>query len=158
MTVPGLLHHFPSKVDLLFATLAEWERIQTAALDAAVVDTAYESGRAILERNLEVPGMMRLRVTLTAEATSEDHPAYARMIERYERTEKFYIESIKNDVQVGVLSASLDITHAARALIALLDGLQSQHLLNPQLDLLATYEFAARALLQPHTQNLPARS
>jgi AcrR family transcriptional regulator len=149
MTVPGLLHYYPSKVDLLFATLAEWERIQTDALGVADVETVLDSGRAILERNLEVPGMMRLRVTLTAEATSEEHPAHARMTERYRKTEQFYVESIEGDVRAGILSASLDVVHAARALIALSDGLQSQYLLNPKLDLLSTFEFAARALLTP---------
>lgn len=55
--------------------------------------------------------------------------------------------SIKKDIDAGVLRNDLDVPHAARALIALLDGLQSQQLLNPQLDLIETYDFAARTLL-----------
>lgn len=153
MTVPGLLHYYPSKVDLLFATLAEWQQLQSEANAATGQDSVLDSGRAILARNMQQPGMMRLRVTLTAESTSPSHPAHERMVQRYREVEQFYLIKIQNDAEQGFIEPPSDPRHIARALVTLLDGLQLQMLLNPEIDALSIYETAAAQLLRPISQS-----
>jgi len=147
MTVPGLLHYYPSKVELLFAVLAHWQALQTALLETVGVQTTFERGRMILQRNLEHRGMMRLRVTLTAETASEDHPAHARMVQRYRETAESFEHHLAEEIARGDLPALADVPGTARALIALLDSLQMQHFLTPELDIVQVYETGARRLL-----------
>lgn len=44
MTVPGLLHYYPSKVELLFAVLAHWQAIQTELLEIVGAQSTLERG------------------------------------------------------------------------------------------------------------------
>lgn len=147
MTVPGLLHYYPSKVELLFAVLAHWAATQTELLETAGVQTTFERGKLILQRNLEHRGMMRLRVTLTAETASEDHPAHDRMVRRYHETAASFERIIAEDVARGDLAPLADVPGTAHSVIALLDSLQMQHFLIPEVDILRIYETGARRLL-----------
>lgn len=147
MTVPGLLHYYPSKVELLFAVLAHWQAIQTELLEIVGAQSTLERGRLILQRNLEHRGMMRLRVTLTAETASEDHPAHERMVQRYRETAASFERGIAEEISRGELPALADVPGTAHSLIALLDSLQMQHFLTPEVDIVKVYETGARRLL-----------
>lgn len=123
---PGLLHHFPSKSDLLLAVLdardAEDVRITLPLLEQGydLVDAIVE----LVERNMERPGMVSLFAKLSAEATDPAHPAHEYFSERYRRTlEGFtlYFEELRRQEQ---LSPTLDPAEVAKALVALMDGLQ----------------------------------
>lgn len=151
MTVPGLLHYYPSKVDLLFAVLGQWQSIQKTLADSVGAETTYEKGRLILQRNVEHEGMMRLRVTLTAETTSPSHPAHERMVERYRETVEVFERAIVEDIARGDLEDVDDVPSVARSFIALMDSLQMQYFLLPELDIVHVYEVGARRLLvHPH--------
>ena len=81
----GLLHHYPSKHLLLEAVL-DWrdqdalarmgaEQPQGLAMLEALVDLA--------QHNATTPQVVELHVTLSAEATSEDHPVHDYFVRRY---------------------------------------------------------------------------
>lgn len=146
LTVPGVLHHFPTKVELLVATLDRWQT--TALEDVAIVDDARAVGRSILRRNMRNPGVMRLRVTISAEATSPTHPAYERMRARYELTHDRWSEIIADGLADGRYQA-IDPEMGATLLIALLDGLQLEYLLRPEMDLVGAFDIACERLLGP---------
>lgn len=156
MTVPGLLHYFPSKVDLLLATLMERERAQREAFAADGGRSTFALGRAVLRRNLEQPGIMRLRMTLTAEATAPDHPAHPHMSQRYRETTETFTASLREDVTAGRIGPSVSAPAIAPALIAVMDGLQMQYLLDEHFDLLAAYEAGTVGLLQMTAAQLEA--
>ena len=76
LTTAGLLHHFPSKEQLLVAVLAERDR-----LDGARFQLAGFRGLAALDRLVElvqhntmVPGLVQAYTVLMGESVSEDHP------------------------------------------------------------------------------------
>ncbi|WP_337059465.1 TetR/AcrR family transcriptional regulator [Kineococcus sp. G2] len=121
----GLLHHVGSKQALLLAVLEHRD-----ALDAAEFTLAERGGtdrlRALVEvarRNAQRPGIVELFTVLSAESTAPGHPARAFFTERYARTVE----------QVRVAFADCahpDPASAARRLVAVMDGLQVQWLLD----------------------------
>ena len=84
---PGLLHHFASKAVLLAAVLERRDEVDDAAFEADLA-AGYDYVDAlvrVVERNASRPGIVELFATLSAEATSPDHPAHAYFQERYRR-------------------------------------------------------------------------
>ncbi|UFS60621.1 TetR/AcrR family transcriptional regulator [Subtercola endophyticus] len=132
MSQAGLLHHFPSKTELLTAVLEyrdsrDYETIETA------LGTGIGTLRgfvALTEANQHRVGLVELHCTLSAEATSVDHPARAYFIARYAYVLRILTESFESIRQAGQLAPGVEPGAAARGLVAVLDGLQVQWLLD----------------------------
>src|SRR4051794_18203256 len=82
---PGLLHHFPSKEQLLQEVLALRDEVDGAWLGFDRVEGVATLGRlvALVARNAERRALVELFATLSAESTAPDHPAHAHFVERY---------------------------------------------------------------------------
>lgn len=87
LTKAGLLHHFPSKDQLLIAVLRDRDRQDEIAVNALAGlegtsgDVVSRSAmiaafHAIVARNATRPELVRLYAMLRAEALSPDHPAH----------------------------------------------------------------------------------
>jgi AcrR family transcriptional regulator len=130
---PGLLYHFGSKELLLLAVLEHRDRVDAEGLGLVEARGADTFARivALVGRNSERRAIVELFATLSAEAAAPDHPAHAYFVERYravvERSARAYREAAED----GVLAPGVDPADAARELVALMDGLQVQWLLNP---------------------------
>jgi len=131
MSEAGLLHHFPSKVKLLEAVLEHRDE-----RSRAMVPLDSPDGAAILrglvrlaDYNASVPGVVELYCVLSAEATSVDHPAHAYFVERYALTRRTLEEAFAALAGEGKLRGGMTPRGAAIALIAMMDGLQVQWLL-----------------------------
>jgi AcrR family transcriptional regulator len=129
---PGLLHHFPSKELLLRAVLEHRDDV-----DAERFGLGDGSGTERLERvvalvahNAEIPGIVELFATLSAEASAPDHPAHRYFVERYERTRRRFAETFRVLRHEGRLAPGLDPDELAISTVALIDGLQVQWLLD----------------------------
>ncbi|WP_029289184.1 TetR/AcrR family transcriptional regulator [Cellulomonas sp. HZM] len=127
---PGLMHHFPTKADLLAAVLQRRDEVDGAALEAESADGAdYVTALARLaERNATKPTIVELFASLSAEATTPEHPAhdwfatrYAGLLDRVTTD----LEQVRAD---GRLRADVDPRTAARLIVAAMDGLQVQFL------------------------------
>lgn len=141
LTTPGLLHYFPTKEALLMDVLRHRATDRQDARSRVYEESGLiAAGRFVLEENLERPGFMRLYVTLAAEATDPEHPAHDYFVERYELSHRWFAERISHDIAIGVLSASIDVDALTSQLVAVMDGLQLQKLLRPELDVLAVYD------------------
>lgn len=141
LTTPGLLHYFPTKEALLMDVLRQRATDRQDARSRVYEESGLiAAGRFVLEENLERPGFMRLYVTLAAEATDPAHPAHEYFVERYEVSHRWFAERISQDIAIGVLSASIDADALTSQLVAVMDGLQLQKLLRPELDVLAVYD------------------
>lgn len=128
----GLLHHFSSKYDLLAAVL-EFRDDQDALRVHADQPRGLESLRglvSLVEHNAALPGLVELHCTLSAEATSPTHPAHAYFIRRYRWVVGFTGDSLRQMQAKGQLAVGVDPESTARSLIALMDGLQVQWLLD----------------------------
>jgi AcrR family transcriptional regulator len=135
----GLLHHFPTKEELLAAVLERRDEIdRTRVLATAVGQPMSEALSALAAHNASNPEIVRLFTTLAAEATSEDHPAHAFFVSRYEGFRHAMARGVRTMQEAGRVRAGLDPEEAAATIGAVMDGLQLQWLLDPSVDMPAT--------------------
>lgn len=128
----GLLHHFPNKNELLAGVL---ELRDDMSRDISDLDSADGVGHLrglvkVVEYNAGVPGLVELHCMLSAEATSPDHPAHSYFVTRYRSVVALTTESFESARAAGQLAPGVDPASAARSLVALMDGLQVQWLLD----------------------------
>jgi AcrR family transcriptional regulator len=132
LTQAGLLHHFPSKEALLEAVLAWRDDVGRARLGdplpkgidflRSLIDLAgYEE---------ENPDLIELHVILSAEGTSTEHPLHDYFVRRYTYLVNLIHDALKMAEVEGQLRPGVDCTGAARTVVALMDGLQLQWLLD----------------------------
>lgn len=120
----GLLHYFGSKEKLFEAVLrardaADAERSPD---DLDVVDKLI----AIIRHNSDVPGLVQLYSTFSAEAGDPQHSAHDYFVERYQSLRSALADSIRARQSDGTIAPGADPTKIATLLIALSDGLQIQ--------------------------------
>ena len=133
---PGLLHHFPAKESLLLAVLAHRDEA-----DKARFWPGDPSGMAALRRLVDLAatnatrrGIVELFTVLSAEATAVDHPAHAFFADRYRRIVGEIQGAYASALSAGEVSKVVPAV-AARQLVALMDGLQTQWLHDPSVDM-----------------------
>lgn len=128
-----LLHHFGSKSGLLTAVLARRDELALSVWAPESTDAANELRGlfALIEFNQDNPGLVELHCILSAEATNPTHPAHDYFRARYADV----VGRIERDCQAmadaGQLLRPVDPRLEAERLVALMDGLQVQWLLDP---------------------------
>jgi AcrR family transcriptional regulator len=137
----GLLHHFPSKQRLLLALLERRDQHDRDRVRDAVA--AHASLRhALLQlsaENAAAPAMVQLFTVMAAESIEPAHPGHAWFRDRYRRRRTSLAEHVAAAQQRGELDPGLDPNSTATQLLAMLDGLQVQWLLDPdRVDMTAT--------------------
>jgi AcrR family transcriptional regulator len=133
LTVPGLLHHFPSKNDLLVALLEERDRREEGRnhLEDARGFEALDRLLALAERNKRTPEVVRAFTVLVGESVGAEHPARRWAQERYPRFQSDIAEALRRGVEDGQIRRDADLDAVAAEIVAMLDGLQVQWVLNP---------------------------
>jgi AcrR family transcriptional regulator len=134
VTRQALLHYFPSKVKLLLAVLELREQQDAERFMALAGQHGWSFAElfpAIIREYTEHPGLPRLHTVLAAEAVDPEHPAHAWFVDRYRRIRDWMARSIADSQAQGRLAASIAPEAQAAALLALLEGLQLQALLEP---------------------------
>ena len=128
---PGLLHHFTSKAVLLAAVLERRDEIDEVAFEADVAAGRdyFDALARLIDRNAARPGIVELYATLSAEATSPDHPAHAYFQDRYRRVIAMSVTEFERFHDEGRLRPGIDPLTAARLTVAVMDGMQIQWLL-----------------------------
>jgi len=129
---PGLIHHFPTKESLLVAVLKQRDEADGAwtFADGAVGVGQLRRLVELVALNATRRGIVEMFTVLSAEATSADHPAHAYFVERYRASVAVATEGFARARDEGVLRPDVDPGTAARQLIALMDGLQVQWLID----------------------------
>jgi AcrR family transcriptional regulator len=148
----GLLHHFPSKVQLLIALLNERDRSDYAALaDAGIhyrdqdptkvaLADLYRMLREVVIRDSRRPEIVRLYCVLRAESLDEDHPAQAFFRDRSIRALDDLVRMLGPHVKNPLATA--------RQLIGFHGGLEEQWLReNCGFDLVEQWDLCASILL-----------
>ncbi|MEP7764774.1 TetR family transcriptional regulator C-terminal domain-containing protein [Sanguibacter sp. 25GB23B1] len=107
-----------------------------AAEDAAVGDTLH--GLAFLDhlvdvavRNTAQPGSTQLYTVLSAESVTLDHPAQPWFRTRYAELRTTVASALGEARDIGEIRDDADIEETATAIVAVMDGLQVQWLLDP---------------------------
>jgi AcrR family transcriptional regulator len=158
LTQPGLLHHFPSKEELLLGLL-DWRDRDDGKRLSGLPDG---DGLAYLERledlvahNMTAPELVALFTTLVGEGTSPEHPAHDYFVERYRRIRARAIRSLREGQLAGEVRDDADLEVIVPLLFAVMDGLQIQWLLDPEIDMVASFDVFAK-LVRDQLAAVPA--
>ncbi len=130
----GLLHHFPTKESLLEAVLADRDEADRRRSTAGKPGLAALAGLVeVMARNTTIPAVVNLFAVLSAEAGDPGHPAHAYFVARYARSRAGLEQSLTVVADQGLLRPGAEPAALAVELVALMDGLQVQWLLAPEL-------------------------
>lgn len=135
LSPPGLLHYFDSKEALFTAILRKRDEQDLQAYSAE--GAGPEVLMAVVRHNATVPGLVQLYAELSAEVSHPTHPAREYFLERTQAFHTMFREVVVLEQAKGTLRADLDADWIVTTLHALADGLQTQWLLNPELDMAA---------------------
>jgi AcrR family transcriptional regulator len=134
MTHAGVLHHFGSKNQLLLAVLDHRDKVDVRHLEGQVAP----SGPAFLrhlaktaEINASRAGIVQTYAVLSAESVTDGHPAQQYFRDRFVFLRERIAEAFRELAPAG--APEEELSQAAAAVIAVMDGLQVQWLLSPEL-------------------------
>ncbi len=149
ITHPGLLYHYPTKDALLMAVLQRRDDVE-----GEPVDFHRLHGRALLEhlvagaaKNATERGIVELFANLSVEAAGPGHPAHEFFVGRYASLRATLIEGLEELASAHALRPGVLPPMAAAHLIALMDGLQIQWLLDPDTDMAGALRIYVNSLL-----------
>ncbi|MCF2533578.1 TetR/AcrR family transcriptional regulator [Yinghuangia soli] len=134
LTATGLTHYFGTREELFLAVLDERDREATAAAEG--VADSLEAVTRTVEHNLGVPGLVRLYVALTASAADPGHPAGPYFARRYQGLHGALRRGIEAMQADGRARTDVGADELARLVIAAIDGLQMQWLVDPEVDMI----------------------
>lgn len=143
VTPAALNRHFDSKAELLIAVLEWWKQETDGVMRSGVHGLAsFTELRAVMLYHLDHRGLLELFLTLSTEATNPDHPAAKFVRQRYaqlanELTRELLVAAERGEVR---RMTSDEAEAECRSLMALMDGIELQWLLDPRLDLVALFD------------------
>jgi AcrR family transcriptional regulator len=131
-TRAGLLHHYPSKQAVLLALLdLRDERLGTRdSREEESIFTVIERLPDLVRRILEDRVLVQLAHALTAEASESAHPAHEWASGRQDRLRQRLVASVKHSIDARELPASIDPESLAAVILAVVEGLEAQWLIN----------------------------
>ena len=132
----GLLHYFSSKEELFQEVLRKRDEVDTAAFDITG-DQPIGAFFDVIRHNSEVPGLVQLYAQLSTEACDPAHPAHAFFVDRYNRFRSLFGGMIRDEQAAGRIDPSLDPDRIVNLFLAAADGLQTQWMLDPTIDMSA---------------------
>lgn len=139
ITHPGLLYHFPSKAALLMAALQRRDDVD--CVDGEIRELGFNQleSRAVLRHlvnsarnNAGKRGLVELFANLSVEATAPDHPAHDYFVGRYAALKATVTRAFADLEREGALRPAVVPDVAAAQVVAAMDGLQVQWLLDPE--------------------------
>lgn len=142
ITHQGILHHFGSKEQLLVEVLRARDATTGHDYDPADRPKGADFLRHVLwtvEENANRSGMVAVYTVLSAESVTEAHPAQDWFRYRYRVLRDDLAGAFEDVAGPGPTISAEEFRRAATALIAVMDGLQVQWLLEPAaIDMSAT--------------------
>jgi len=130
----GLLHYFSSKEELFQEILRKRDEVDAAAFDIDV-DQPIEAFFGVIRHNSEVPGLVQLYAQLSTEACDPEHPAHAFFVERYVQFRAMFGGMLRDEQAAGTIDPDLDVDRISNLFLAAADGLQTQWMLDPSIDM-----------------------
>jgi AcrR family transcriptional regulator len=139
VTSGTILHHFTSKEDLLVTVLERWDFAFEAIAPARLESGGFvEMASEIVERNSHDREGVTLYMTLLAEAYSPSHPAHDFFVKRYAWLKQTVSSALRAIPETRGL-AEAERESLSAAILAVMDGLQVQWLLDESFDMSAAF-------------------
>jgi AcrR family transcriptional regulator len=151
MTHAGVLHHFGSKQKLLLEVLAYRDESDVAGL----AEKHIPDGPALFLHLVKTalanelrPGIVQVYTVLSSESVTDGHPARGFFEHRYAKLREEVSAAFRElCAQEGVTDTAA-ISTASASILAVMDGLQLQWLLDPSaVELAEASSFAIRAIV-----------
>jgi AcrR family transcriptional regulator len=150
MSKPGVLHHFGSRDGLLTAILQRRDEVNQN-------DVRFEPARSVesliatVRHNATVPGLVALYAATSGLVGTEPDgsPTRSFLGERYPLVLGLLTEGVSAQQRAGTARTDVAAEHLARLLVAASDGLQTQWLLDPSVDMAARLEDLWTLMLAP---------
>ncbi|MCX5523815.1 TetR/AcrR family transcriptional regulator [Streptomyces bobili] len=127
LTQQGLLHHFPTKDALLVTVLKERDQWDAMPNNRWRIDLLC----SLVEYNAMRPGIIQTFSALLGESVTEGHPARSYFTDRYRQVRADITAALRTEYG-DVLPNGLTPERTAPLLVAVMDGLQYQWLLDPE--------------------------
>ncbi len=151
MTHAGILHHFGSKDHLLLEVLRYRDESDVAGLDGQHIPGGIDMFRHLVRTaflNAQRAGIVQAYAVLSAESVTDAHPAREFFEVRYRTLRREAVEAFEALCAERGVTVPTTVRHAAASILAVMDGLQVQWLLDPtQVDLGEASEFAIEAIV-----------
>lgn len=156
LTKGALTHYFSFKEDLLRAVLVEratWRREHERA-EYDTLEEYLDMLHEIVSDNERDDTWARLLTVIVAESLTQDHPASEVVRERYANTISAFTDRL---TLLRVDKTAAD--NLARLLVAVMDGLQLQKLVDPTTDMVAVFRLLTDVVqgATPATAGAPTR-
>ncbi|ADO41607.1 TetR/AcrR family transcriptional regulator [Ketogulonicigenium vulgare] len=143
MTLPGLLHYFPRKTDLLLAILEDRDRATNELIaDAGPSWAANREGlRKLVRRNVQIPHIVQMFSTLNSESLGKCHPARDWFEARSHYVRDGIAAALRHAQDAGEFRKDFDPDVVATEVAATMDGLQVWWLRMPdRVDLIQQFD------------------
>ncbi|MWV51554.1 TetR family transcriptional regulator (plasmid) [Rathayibacter sp. VKM Ac-2803] len=134
----GLLHHFPTKEDLLLAVIERRDHqiAEDLGADPGSTDAdarLYLTSATCTNSPFTTPlGLLELDAVLSGEASVAEHPAHKALAERYAGIRSFYARMFRRLRDEDRLTADLTPEALAVILLAFTDGVRHQWLFDKE--------------------------
>ncbi|MCG8968697.1 TetR/AcrR family transcriptional regulator [Streptomyces sp. NPDC003470] len=132
LSLPGLMHYFDSKEDLLTQVLRMRDETARMRQDER---TSPESYREIIREGARTPGLVELFVSMAAAASDTAHPAHAHFAERYPVLRERVAAYVRKAMDEGRMTTVVPPERLAVLLLAVADGIQLQWLIDRSTDM-----------------------
>src|SRR3954451_12221659 len=141
VSAANVVHHFGSKEGLLVAVLdARDESNGEELLELFGRGELVRGLRGLVRANSLERDLTRLYTTLGTEALDPGHPAHAYFRTRYTDIRGYLASGIEQARRIGALPPGPDAREVAASLLAVMDGLQTQWLLDESFDMAAAFD------------------
>lgn len=151
MTHAGILHHFGSKDQLLIDVLEHRDRTDVVDLEGQHIPDGIELFRHLVRTafaNARRAGIVQAYAVLSAESVTDGHPGRDYFEARYRTLRSEVAAAFRLVCAERGVEAPGAIDDAAASILAVMDGLQVQWLLDPSaVDLARASEFAIEAIV-----------
>lgn len=150
----ALMRHFPSKESLYIAVLDYWANESDVDVPAGDDGLGYFRRFAhLMKYHTQNRGLIELFLTLAAEASHSDHPARSFMTGRYAALVATATDQLLHAARLGAVHpfTRAEATFEVRGLFAMMDGIELQWLLDPDMDLVEVFDYQFAALLERWT-------
>ncbi|WP_328538944.1 TetR/AcrR family transcriptional regulator [Streptomyces sp. NBC_00344] len=131
LTQQGLLHYFPTKEALLVAVLEARDRWDPGAAGRSPGAWRLDLLGSLVEYNAMRPGIVQTFAALLGESVTDGHPAREFFTRRYVQVRGSMAATLRGEFG-DRLPGGLTPDEAAPLLVAVMDGLQYQWLLDPE--------------------------
>ncbi|MEU6476586.1 helix-turn-helix domain-containing protein [Streptomyces sp. NPDC047017] len=133
ISLPGLMHYFDSKEDLLTQVLRMRDEAAHARQEERGASLSY---REIIKEGSGTPGLVELFVSMAAAASDPAHPAHAHFARRYPVLREQVVASLRSRMDTGTIRTGIvPAERLAVLLIAVVDGIQLQWLVDRSVDM-----------------------